>query len=66
MTIDFHFVIFAKIGGDRAKHQVKVLATEFSIALPNPENPRELTGKMFQKAGFITSNLKKFLKNLRC
>ncbi len=31
-----------------------------------PENPRELTGKMFQNSGFITSHLKKFHKILRC
>jgi hypothetical protein len=30
-----------------------------------PENPRELTGKMFQNSGFITSHLKNFLKMIR-
>jgi hypothetical protein len=31
-----------------------------------PENPRELTGKMFRNSGFITSHFKKFLKILVC
>jgi hypothetical protein len=31
-----------------------------------PENPLELTGKIFQNSGFITSNLRFFRNFLRC
>jgi hypothetical protein len=41
----------------------KKLQSNYSIGL---ENPRELTGKMFQNSGFIISHLKKFQHILRC
>jgi hypothetical protein len=56
----------------RGGNYITILCVSFQIGLRTiptgirPENPRELTGKMFQYSGFITSHLKKFLKILRC